>query len=71
WNIVAWFKRLCLPQHCHTQTVKTLRHRVLKVAGKIVHQSRQLFLVLSEEYRFRDLWSFAFNKLGRLVLHSP
>jgi hypothetical protein len=71
WNIVAWFKRLCLPPHCHTQTVKTLRHRMLKVAGKIVHQSRQLFLVLSEEYLFKELWRFALNKLGRLVLHSP
>ena len=70
WNIVAWFKRLCLPQHCHTQTVKTLRHRVLNVAGKIVHQSRQLFLVLSEEYRFRDLWSFALNRLVRFTPRS-
>lgn len=71
WNIVAWFKRQCLPPPCHTQTVKTLRHRVLKVAGKIVHRSRQRFLVLSADYRFQDLWAFALKRLARLTPHNP
>ena len=71
WNLVAWFKRLCLPATCHTQTVRTLRHRLLKVAGKIVHQSRQLFLVLSEDYLFQDWWSFALKQLAQLTPRSP
>ena len=71
WNLVAWFKRLCLPVECHTQTVKTLRQRLLKVAGKIVHQGRQRFLVLSADYLFQDWWSFALKQLGRLTPHSP
>ena len=71
WNIVAWFKRRCLPAECHTQTLKTLRHRLLNVAGKIVHQSRQLFLVLSEDYLFQDWWGFALKQLAQLTPHSP
>jgi hypothetical protein len=71
WNVVAWFKRLCLPPPCHRQTVKTLRHRMLNIAGKIVHQSRQLFLVLSEDYLFQDLWRFALKQLARLTPRSP
>lgn len=71
WNIVAWFKRRCLPQECHTQTVKTLRHRLLNVAGKIVHQSRQLFLVLSQDDLFQDWWRFALKQLAQLTPRSP
>lgn len=63
WNLVAWFKRLCLPASCHAQTVKTLRQRLFQVAGKIVHQSRQRFLVISDQYWFQDLWRFALEKL--------
>ena len=66
WNLVAWFSRLCLPQECHKMTVATLRHRLLNVAAKIVHQSRQRYLVLSEKNRFKDWWVFAINKLAQL-----
>lgn len=63
WNLIAWFRRLCLPASCQAQTVKTLRQRLFQVAGKIVHQSRQLFLVISDQYWFQDLWRFALEKL--------
>jgi hypothetical protein len=68
WNLVAWFKRLCLPQSYHTATLSTIRHQLLKVAGKIVHQSRQSFLVLSAHYWFRDAWSFALKQLTELKI---
>ena len=35
-NLVAWFKRLILPAEFLTATIKTLRHRVFNLAGKIV-----------------------------------
>lgn len=68
WNVVAWFKRLCLPQNYHTATLGTIRHQLLKVAGKIVHQARQGFLVLSDQYWFRDAWSFALRQLAELKI---
>jgi len=68
WNLVAWFKRLCLPMEYHKATVKTIRHQLLKVAGKIVHQARQFFLVLSDQYWFQDAWSFALKKLAKLQI---
>ena len=71
WNLVAWFNRLCLPQECHTLRLGTLRHRLLNVAGKIVHQSRQLFLVLSEENLFQDWWRFALKRLAEIKPFSP
>jgi hypothetical protein len=71
WNIVAWFKKSCLPEECHTQTVKTLRHRIFHLAGKIVRKSRQKFLVISEEYKFQDIWAFAINKLANFNPNAP
>lgn len=71
WNLVAWFNRLCLPQACHTLTLGTLRHRLFNVAAKIVHQSRQLFLVLSDENWFQDWWAFALKHLAGLKPISP
>ena len=49
WNLVAWFKRLCLPERCHTMTRATVRHRLLNVAAEMVQQSGQVFWVLLEE----------------------
>jgi Transposase DDE domain group 1 len=68
WNLVAWFKRLCLPKEYHKATLKTIRHQLLKVAGKIVHQARQFFLVLSDQYWFQDAWSFALKQLAKLQI---
>jgi len=71
WNLMAWFKRCCLPKSCHSMTLGTLRHRLLNVAGKIVHQARQLFLVLSDENLFQDWWAFALKQLAQLTPISP
>lgn len=68
WNLVAWFKRLCLPKQYHQATVKTIRHQVLNVSGKIVHQARQLYLVLSDQYWFQEAWSFALKQLAKLQI---
>jgi len=68
WNLVAWFKRLCLPTEYHAATVKTIRHQLFNVAGKIVHQARQFFLVLSDQYRFEKTWSFALKQLAKLQI---
>jgi hypothetical protein len=71
WNLMAWFKRCCLPKECQTMTLGTLRHRLLNVAAKIVHQGRQLFLVLSDENFYQDWWSFALKQLAQLTPISP
>ena len=65
-NLVSWFKRLCLPPEEHSSTVGTLRHRIFNVAAKIVSSGRQQFLVISDSYYYQDLWSFALNKLAML-----
>ena len=66
-NLVSWFKRLCLPESEQATTIKTLRHRLLNVAAKVVSSGRQLFLVMSDDSHYQHLWSFALNKLATLT----
>jgi hypothetical protein len=66
YNVVAWFKRWVLPQKYHSATIKTIRHQLLNLAGKIVRTGRQQFLVLSEQYRYQEVWRFAIQKLTAL-----
>jgi hypothetical protein len=65
-NLVAWFKKLILPPDYHRATVKTIRHHVLNVAGKIVRTARQFFLVIADEYRYQAVWRFALAQLAQL-----
>ena len=67
-NLVAWFKYLILPEEYLNATLKTLSHHLLNLAGKLVTQSRQFFLVISEEYQFQDVWAYALNALGTMLL---
>jgi len=65
-NLVAWFKRLVLPPSYHRATIKTIRHHLLNLAGKIVHTARRVFLMLSARYRFQAVWRFAIDRLAHL-----
>jgi hypothetical protein len=65
-NRVAWFKRLVLPPSYHRATLKTIRHHLLNLAGKIIHTARQLFLMISDRYRYQSVWRFAIGRLAHL-----
>jgi Transposase DDE domain group 1 len=65
-NLVAWFERLVLPPEYQGVTVKTLRHRLFSLAGKLVPTARRVFLCLSDQYRYQGVWRFAINRLAHL-----
>lgn len=65
-NLMAWFKRLVLPPSYQRVTIKTLRHRLLNLAGKLVHTARRVFLVISDCYRYQAVWQFAMKRLAHL-----
>jgi hypothetical protein len=65
-NLLAWFKTLVLPASYHHATLKTIRHHLLNLAGKIVHSARQCFLVISNRYRYQAVWQFALGRLAHL-----
>jgi hypothetical protein len=55
-----------LPADYHHATIKTIRHQLLSVAGKIVHTARQFFLVMSDQYQYQGVWQFALARLATL-----
>jgi hypothetical protein len=65
-NLLAWFKRLGLPLEYHRTTIKTIRHPLLNLAGKIVHTARRRFLMISDRYRYQTVWRFAIRQLAHL-----
>jgi hypothetical protein len=65
-NLLAWFKHLVLPARYHRTTIKTIRHQLLNLAGKIVHTARRCFLMLSDRYRYQTVWHFAIARLAHL-----
>jgi hypothetical protein len=50
YNLVHWFKRLCLPENKLRTTVETLRHQLFVLPGKLVCQSGKNVLVLPRQY---------------------
>jgi hypothetical protein len=65
-NLVAWFKRLVPPPGYHQTTIKTLRHHLLTLAGKIAHTARRFFLVISDQSRYQSVRQFAIKGLAAL-----
>ena|SRR5262244_799844 len=65
-KLLAWFKKLVLPSSYQHATLKTIRHHLLNLAGKIVHSARQCFLVISSRYRSQTVWQFALGRLAHL-----
>jgi hypothetical protein len=65
-NLVAWFKRLVLPAPYHRTTIKTIRHPLLNLAGKIAHTARRCFWMSSDQYRYQAVWRFAIDRLAHL-----
>lgn len=66
-NVMQWFKRLVLPKEYHQSTIKTMRHQILNLAGKLVRTGRRSYLVISDQYQYLNVWKKAVNKLAVLT----
>lgn len=66
YNLVNWFKKKILPRSYAQATIKTIRHRILNLAGKIVRTGRRYFLILSDSYKYQKEWKFAIKQLEKL-----
>lgn len=50
YNLIAWLKSFFLPEHFARATIKTIRHKFLFVAAKVIRRSNQVFIKLSKNY---------------------
>jgi len=66
-NLVAWMKKYVLPEQYKKARIKTIRHHILNLAGRIVESGRKFFLVLSDHYRYKEVWRYALKQLAKLA----
>ena len=62
-TVVAAFRHLALPESWRHFTIKTLRFRMIRLAGIVSHRARYLWLKLPESYPFRQIFEGARYRL--------
>jgi hypothetical protein len=50
YDVVHWFKRLCLPPDQLGTTVETLRHEIFAIPGNLICRSGKNVMVLPRQY---------------------
>jgi hypothetical protein len=68
YNLVNWFKRLCLPREYHTMTLGTLRPRLLMIPGEFVHTRQGPTLRLPSSPTEQAAIKHALNQIARLKI---
>ncbi len=68
YNLVNWFKRLCLPKDVHNMTLNTLRSRLLLIPGVLVKSDNRPTLKLPANFWYRDAFEYAVKKIARLKI---
>lgn len=66
YNIIVWFKRLCLPLSWQSYTVGTLRHRLLLTPGIFTRTGNRPLLKLPKNNPYQDVFEYALEKINKL-----
>jgi len=62
-TVVAAFRHLALPEGWRHYTIKTLRFRMIRLAGIVSQRARYLWLKIPENYPFREIFESAKSRL--------
>lgn len=66
YNLVNWFKRLCLPPEFQSATLQTLRHQILLMPAQLRRTDNRPRLVLPSSGSREAAWKYALNQIERL-----
>jgi len=66
YNLINWFKRLCLPKEFQNMTLKTLRARLLLIPGELVRSKNRPTLKLPTNLLYKNAFEYALNRLEKL-----
>lgn len=66
YNLVMWFKRLCLPDNWQSFTLTTLRHKLLLMPGELVHTDNIHTLKFPKNSPNKIVFEFALKKIETL-----
>jgi DDE family transposase len=68
YNLVHWFKRLCLPKDYLYATLDTIRTDFLVLPAKLTNRGGRNVLVLPHDYHYQEQFKAALKKVERLRL---
>ncbi len=68
YNLVNWFKRLCLPQEFQTATLQTLRNRILLMPAQLLRTDNRPRLAMPSSGRMEVVWKYALHRVEKLKL---
>jgi hypothetical protein len=68
YNLINWFKRLCLPTEFQNMTLKTLGSRFLSIPSELIKSENRPILKLPENFMYRDTFEYAINKIEKLKI---
>lgn len=68
YNIVHWFKRLCLPEEQLRKTLETLRHELIGLPAKLSFRSGKNILILPRLYNHKSAFLAAAAKVKKFKL---
>jgi hypothetical protein len=71
YNLVHWFKRLCLPEDYASATVETIRNEFLVLPGKLTKHGSRNVLQLPKDYHHRKIFLEAARQIETLRLAEP
>lgn len=68
YNLINWFKRMCLPEECQAMTLGTLRSRLLLAPAQLTRTENRPALKLPQNFPYQDAWTHALKQINRLTL---
>ena len=66
YNLMNWFKRLCLPPDLHAATLQTLRQQVLLMPAQLTRTDNRPRLLLPASGQRETAWRHALRAIERL-----
>lgn len=66
YNLINWFKRLCLPPEFQNATLQTLRHRILLMPAQLRRTDNRPRLILPASGASETAWKYALQQIDRL-----
>lgn len=68
YNLVNWFKRLCLPKEFQKMTLKSLREQIFFVPGELIRTDNKPVLKFPANYWYKDMIGKALKQIDRIKL---
>ena len=67
-NIINWFKWLCLPEKYHYKTLQTIRERLIVIPAELTRPGNKNRLEFPAAYPYKDLFNIAMRNITKLKL---